>query len=46
MEMAQEYFLNTITNVLGLSANQREVLSDEIYDPISTSLHWKYDEIR
>ena len=44
--MAQAYFLNTITNVLGLSVKQCEVLSDDGYDTISTIMHWKYDDIR
>ena len=46
MEMSQADFLNTITNVLGLSVKQREVLYDEKYDMISTIIHWKYGEIR
>ena len=33
-----ECFLNTITNVLGLS--------NDGYDTISTIIHWKYDKIR
>ena len=45
MAMAQADFLNTINNVLGLSVNQREVLSDDRYDTISTIIHWKYDKI-
>ena len=40
------YSLNIITNVLGLSVNQREVLSDDGYDTIFTIIHWKYDTIR
>ena len=43
--MTQADFLNTITNVLGLSVKQREMLSDYGYDTIFTSIHWKYDEI-
>ena len=39
------YFLNTITNVLGLSVKQLEVLSNDGYDTISTIIHWKYDKI-
>ena len=43
--MAQAYFLNTITNVLGLLSKQREVLLDDGYDTISTIIHWKYDNM-
>ena len=43
--MTQAYFLNTITNILGFSAKQPEVLSDDRYDTISTIIHWKYSEI-
>ena len=43
--MAQADLLNTITNVLALSLNQRKVLSDGRYDTISTIIHWKYDNI-
>ena len=43
--MAQAYFLNTITNVLGLSVKQRKVLSDDGYETISTIIHLKYDKI-
>ena len=43
--MAQVYFLNTITNVLGLSDKQRDVLSYDGYDTISTIIHCKYDSI-
>ena len=43
--MVQAYFLNTVTNVLGLSVSQREVLSDDGYDTIYNIIHWKYDEI-
>ena len=46
MEIKQEDLLNTITNVLGLSVKQCEVLSDDGYDTISTIMHWKYDDIR
>ena len=45
MAMAQAGLLNKITNILGLSVNQREVLSDDIYDIISTIIHWKYEDI-
>ena len=38
MTMAQAYFLNTVTNVLGL-------LSDDGYDIISTIINWKYDNM-
>ena len=44
--MEQAYFLNTITNVLGLSVKKDEVLSDDGYDTISTIINWKYDNIR
>ena len=44
--MAQADLLNTITNVLGISVKQREVLSDDGYDTISTIIHWKYYKIR
>ena len=46
MAMAQSDFLNTITNVLGLSVKQRGMLSDDGYYTISTIIYWKYDEIR
>ena len=46
MEMAQVDSLNTITNVLGLSIKQREVLSDDGYDTIFTIILRKYDKIR
>ena len=45
MAMAQSDFLNTITNVLGLSVKKREVLSDDVYDTISTIIYWKYYNI-
>ena len=45
MAMAHTYLLNTITNVLGLSVNQREVLSNNVYNTISTIIYWKYDKI-
>ena len=45
MEMAQADFLNTITNVLGLSSDKHEVLSDDGYYTISTIIHWNYYEI-
>ena len=44
--MLQADFLNTITNVLGLSVKQREVISKDRYYTISTIIHWKYDNIR
>ena len=44
--MAQADFLNTITNVLGLSVKQREVLSNYRYDTISNIIHCNYDKIR
>ena len=44
--MSQAHLFNTITNVLGLSVKQREVLSDDGYETMSTIIHWKYDEIR
>ena len=43
--MVQADLLKKITNILSLSVNQREVLSDEGYDTISTIVHWKYDDI-
>ena len=46
MAISQAYFLNTITNVLGLSVKQRKVLFDDGYDTISTTIHWKYDRMR
>ena len=46
MAMTHADFLNTITNVLGLAVKQREVLSDDGYDTISTIIHWNYDKIR
>ena len=45
MPMAQTYFLNKITNVLGLSVKQREVIYDDKYYIISTMINWKYDKI-
>ena len=39
MEMEQAYILNTITNVLGLTVKQRELLSDERYATISTIIN-------
>ena len=44
--MTQAYFLNTITNVLGLSVKKQKVLPDDGYDTIFTIIHWKYDKIR
>ena len=44
--MAQADFFNTITNSLGLTVNQCEVLSDDGYYAISTIINWKYDKIR
>ena len=46
MIMTQAYFLNTITNVLGLSVKKQKVLPDDGYDTIFTIIHWKYDKIR
>ena len=46
MTMGQADLLNTITNVLGLSVKQREVLSNDGYDTISTIMHYNYDKIR
>ena len=43
--MAQADFFNTVTNVLGLSDKQLEVLSDDGYDTIFNIIHWKYDKI-
>ena len=45
MEMAQEDFLNKITNVLVLSVKQHEVLSNDGYDMISNIIHWNCGEI-
>ena len=44
MTMAQADFIKKIPNVLGLSAKQREVLSDDTYDTISTIIHMNYNE--
>ena len=44
--MAQAYFLNISTNVLGLSVKQRQVLSNDRYDTIYTTIHFNYDGIR
>ena len=44
--MSQADFLNTITNVLGISVKQSEVSSDDVYYTISTIIQWNYDEIR
>ena len=44
--MVQENFLHTITNMLGFSVKQREVISDDGYDTIYTIINWKYDKIR
>ena len=44
--MAQENLINPITNVLGLSVKQREVLSNDGYDTISTIIHVKHGKIR
>ena len=41
--MAQADLLNIIINVLGILVKQREVLSDDGYDTISTIIHWNYD---
>ena len=46
MAMSKADFLNTITDVLGLSFKHHEVLSDDGYDIIYTIIHWKYDKIR
>ena len=45
MVMSQADLLNTITNVLGLSVKQHEVLYDDRYDTIYTIIHWKYEKI-
>ena len=45
MAIAQADFLNKITNVLGLSLKQSEMLSNDRYETISTIIHWKYDMI-
>ena len=44
--MARAYVLNKITNVLGLSVKKLEVLSDDVYEKISTIINWKYGDIR
>ena len=44
--MSQAYLLKTITNVLGLSVKQHEVLSNYRYETISNIIHCKYDKIR
>ena len=44
MATSQEYFLNKITNILGLSVEQLEVLSNEISKKIFTIIHWKYEK--
>ena len=43
--MAQAYLLNKIINVLGLSVKKREVLSDDGYSTIFTTILWKYYKI-
>ena len=43
--MEKANILNTITNILGLSVNQHEVLSDDGYYTISTIIHLNYDDI-
>ena len=45
MAIAPEDFLNTITNILGVSVKKSEVLSDDRYDMISTIIHLEYDNI-
>ena len=45
METANKYFLNKFTDVLGLLVRQREVLSNDGYEMISTIIYWKYNEI-
>ena len=44
--MAQENFLSTITDVLGLSFKQCGVLSNDGYYMISPIINWNYNEIR
>ena len=44
MAMAQAGFLNKINNILGLSLNQPDVLSNDEYYTISTIINWKYNE--
>ena len=46
MATAQADLINTVTNVLGLSISQRQVLYNEEYGTISTIIHWNYDMIR
>ena len=43
--MSQADFLNTITNILGLTVKQGEMLSDDGYDTISTIIHCNYSDI-
>ena len=44
--MARADFLNTITNLFVISVKQREVLSNDGYDTISTIINCKCDKIR
>ena len=41
--MLHEDLLNTITNALGILVKEIEVLSDDVYDTISTIIHCTYD---
>ena len=45
MATAQEYYLNKITNVLGLSVKQLEVLYNNGPNKFFTIIHWKYEKI-
>ena len=45
ISMAQVDLLTTITNVLGFSSKQLEVLYDDGYDTVSTIIYWKFEKI-
>ena len=46
MAISQSDLINTTTNVLGLSIDQRGLLYDDVYDTIFAIIHWKYEKIR
>ena len=46
MKMAQADLLDTVINILGISVNQREVLSGDVYYTMSTIINWMYEDIR
>ena len=46
MTTEQADSLNITANVLVISVNKLEVLSNDGYYTISTTIHWRYDEIR